>query len=70
MGYRLRLPHVTRICGKHRFHDQAEAQGCRDALARWEHATGTAKPGKLGTYWCDRCQAYHVGHNGAGGKAS
>jgi hypothetical protein len=62
MGYRLKLPPVTRVCGKKRHYIRPAADGHRAALEREEELNGATKPGTIGTYWCEQCKAYHVGH--------
>jgi hypothetical protein len=62
MGYRLRIPFLRPVCGKVRHYTKVEADVHRDALERWDQTHKPAHPGRLNTYWCSRCAAYHVGH--------
>jgi hypothetical protein len=48
---------------KIRFHDQVEAEAFAQVLAGKNGVTGRGKPGlQLHAYWCESCEAYHVGH--------
>jgi hypothetical protein len=51
-------------CGKSRYYTPTDAERHRSALESLEHAHGrpALNLGPLSVYWCDRCQAYHVGH--------
>jgi hypothetical protein len=63
MGHRLRLPPIGDICGKRRFHNPTEADAFAAVIQRGNQLTGRGKPGRrLQSYFCDRCQAYHIGH--------
>jgi hypothetical protein len=63
MSQRLNLRFPTRPCGKIRHYTKPSADGHRMALEQWEREKGPARPGILSTYWCNPCQAYHVGHS-------
>jgi hypothetical protein len=58
---RLRIPPVSDICGKYRFHDPGKAQVAADQLRERNKARGESD-GMLTTYWCRACGAWHVGH--------
>jgi hypothetical protein len=62
MSYRLNLPHVSRVCGKVRHYIKAAADAHRAALERWDQVIGLTNRGTPVTYWCERCDAFHVGH--------
>lgn len=65
---KLNLP--RRTCGqkKNRHHTRVEADAHRASLEAWEREHGPARPGRLNTYWCPDCGAWHVGHTTGGGS--
>lgn len=51
---------------KIRHTDQATAEAHRTALELYNARRGWIQPGReLGVYWCEVCQAFHVGHQAA-----
>jgi len=58
----LHLQPVGLICGKRRYHSPREAALAKAELVR-KQERGDHKPGPLHTYWCERCVAWHVGHD-------
>lgn len=56
--------HECRIgsCGKLSFEHRSEARRSRKRLIK-SGTTDRAEAWRLGIYWCDRCEAYHVGHD-------
>ena len=69
MSHSLDLPPVgTCGSGKQRFHDLVDAEAFAQVLAGKNTVTGQGKAGKpLRPYWCEACQAWHVGHATRGG---
>jgi hypothetical protein len=64
VSQRLNLP-LVRVCEsrKIRFYDRIEAEAFARVLAGKNGVTGRGKPGlQLHVYWCEGCEAYHVGH--------
>lgn len=62
MPQRLHLPLLLGACGKRRYYDWREAEQARLELVH-KQVRGDHKPGRLCVYECQRCQAYHVGHD-------
>jgi hypothetical protein len=68
MPKRWELLHMSSRCQKTRHENRAAAQIRRSALEQWEKTRGATKKGKLSTYWCASCLAWHVGHRGRTGQ--
>jgi len=57
----LNLKPITPVCGEVRHYDPDEAERARRELQARDLAQG--KPAAaMHVYWCDQCQAFHVGH--------
>jgi hypothetical protein len=61
-GQCLKLPLRSPVCGKVRHYTKAEAQAHLEMLKRCKQARGVRGYGELVVYRCERCQAWHVGH--------
>jgi len=64
MPSRLDLSLQGSPCGKARHYTKTEAEAQRSALETREqtHGRPALNLGPLNVYWCQGCQAYHVGH--------
>ncbi|MGP0063051.1 MAG: hypothetical protein ACLQGP_05535 [Isosphaeraceae bacterium] len=64
MPTKLNIPLRGKPCGKARYYKRPEADGHCQALESWERSQGrpSLNLGPLNVYWCDRCDAWHVGH--------
>jgi hypothetical protein len=58
---RLGIPPRPRSCGKARYYSPDDAEAHRRSLEASDHAAGRLH-GQVIVYWCDACQAFHVGH--------
>jgi len=60
---RLNIPPAGDVCGKRRHYSPVEAQAHVKELEALDRSSGrTRLDQELHTYWCDRCEAFHVGH--------
>jgi hypothetical protein len=63
VSFSLNLPLRGNPCGKHRFYDRSSAEMARcDLVDRNTRERTTSARAYLRIYWCDRCQAHHLGH--------
>jgi hypothetical protein len=58
---RLRLKPRADACGKRRYYAPDEAERHRLSVEADDHAAGRLD-GHVIIYWCDPCEAFHVGH--------
>jgi hypothetical protein len=58
---RLNIPPAAGSCGKARHYDPQSAEAHRLRLEEGDRAAGRLH-GHVIIYWCDRCEAFHVGH--------
>ena len=58
---KLRIPPARGSCGKVRHYSPDEAERHRLAVEASDHAAGRLD-GHVIIYWCECCDAFHVGH--------
>jgi hypothetical protein len=59
---KLRIPARKNVCGKKRHYSPNDAERHRLAVVAADHAAGRLD-GHVIIYWCESCEAFHVGHH-------